>query len=190
MASYPNIMPHFHLPIQSGSNSILTKMNRHYTKEDYLEKIILLRSHIPQISITTDIIVGFPFESDEDFNETIEMIKQVSFDGAFTFMFSVRKGTPAEKFRVQIDQATKKRRLNELVKITNDLSLNKNKLMVDQVFEVLVESIAKKNNMLQGYTKNYKLVIFKGDTNLIGKLVNVRITNAKTWFILGELSDD
>ncbi|MDR2828585.1 MAG: tRNA (N6-isopentenyl adenosine(37)-C2)-methylthiotransferase MiaB [Acholeplasmatales bacterium] len=190
MSKYPNIMPHFHLPVQSGSSNILLKMNRHYTKEDYISKVKLLKQYIPTISITTDIIVGFSYETESDFEDTLSLVKEVEFEGAYTFMYSKREGTPAARFDNQVDASVSKERLLRLNELTNELTLKANKKYDGKIVEVLVEGKASKgNNILYGYSKNYKLVNFEGDESLIGKLVNVKINKIRTWFLLGELSN-
>ncbi len=188
MASYHNIMPHLHLPVQSGSNKILAKMNRKYTKEDYLAKIAQLRSLIPDISLTTDIIVGFPGESEEDFYETIDLVKKAKFEGAFTFIFSPRDGTPAAKYLDSETNETKKSRLLELNKLINEGYAKGNARFENEIVEVLVEGVSEqKAHLLTGYTPHNKLVNFEGSNDLIGKLVKVKIEKAYTWHLKGKL---
>ena len=190
MAKYDNIMPHLHLPVQSGSNEILKKMNRKYTKDMYLEKIEYLRKVIPNISLTTDLIVGFPNESEEDFEETLDLVRKAKFEGAYTFIYSRRKGTPAATYDNQIDPFTSKKRLLTLNKLINEGFAYGNKRFENEVVEVLVEGYSEnKEHLLCGYTKNNKLVNFEGKEDLIGKLVNVKITKAFTWHLRGELVD-
>ena len=190
MAKYDNIMPHLHLPVQSGSNEILKKMNRKYTKEMYLEKVEYLRKVIPNISLTTDLIVAFPGESEEDFEETLDLVRKAKFEGAYTFIYSKRKGTPAATYDNQIDPFTAKRRLLTLNKLINDGFAYGNKRFENETVEVLVEGYSEnKEHLLCGYTKNNKLVNFEGSEDLIGKLVNVKITKAFTWHLRGELVD-
>ena len=190
MAKYDNIMPHLHLPVQSGSNEILKKMNRKYTKEMYLEKVEYLRKVIPNISLTTDLIVAFPGESEEDFEETLDLVRKAKFEGAYTFIYSKRKGTPAATYDNQIDPFTAKRRLLTLNKLINDGFAYGNKRFENETVEVLVEGYSEnKEHLLCGYTKNNKLVNFEGTEDLIGKLVNVKITKAFTWHLRGELVD-
>lgn len=183
-----NIMPHLHLPVQSGSNEILKRMNRKYTKEEYLEKIVKLKKAVPGISITTDIIVAFPGENSEDFNETLDLVNKAGFEGAYTFIYSPREGTPAAKFPNPLSLQEKKERLNTLNKLINEGYLKGNKRFEGQVCEVLVEGFSEKNkNYLTGYTKHNKLVNFKGDESLIGKLVNVKIEKAYSWHLSGKI---
>ena len=188
MGKYENIMPHLHLPVQSGSNVILKKMNRKYTKELYLEKIEYLKSKVPSLALTTDIIVGFPGETEEDFEETLDLVRKAEYEGAYTFIYSKRKGTPAATYENQIDPVTSKRRLLTLNKLINEGFARGNKRFEGEVVEVLVEGYSEsKDHLLCGYTKHNKLVNFEGDEELIGKLVNVKVTKAFTWHLRGEL---
>ena len=183
-----SVMPFFHLPVQSGSNSILKRMNRHYTKDKYLEKLKQLREIVPGISVTTDIIVGFPGETDEDFMETLDLVRKANFEGAFTFIFSPREGTPAAKFKDDIELEVKKTRLYKLNQVINDGYLQGNKRFLGKTIDVLVEGISKNNNnILAGYTPHQKLVNFRGDKEKIGSIVPVKIIEAKTWFLMGEM---
>ena len=183
----PSVMPFFHLPVQSGSAKVLRKMNRRYTKESYLSKLKQLKEIVPGISVTTDIIVGFPGETDEDFLETLDLVKQSEFEGAFTFIFSPREGTPAATYEDNTDMETKKARLYKLNELVNEGYLKGNQRFVGEVVEVLVEGPSKNDDqVLAGYTPHQKLVNFKGDQSLIGSIVPVKITEAKTWFLLGE----
>jgi tRNA-2-methylthio-N6-dimethylallyladenosine synthase len=183
-----SVMPFFHLPVQSGSNSILKRMNRHYTKDTYLEKLKQLREIVPGISVTTDIIVGFPGETDEDFMETLDLVRKANFEGAFTFIFSPREGTPAAKFKDDIELEVKKARLYKLNQVINDGYLQGNKRFLGKTIDVLVEGISKNNNnTLAGYTPHQKLVNFRGDKEKIGSIVPVKIIEAKTWFLMGEM---
>ena len=188
MGKYDNIMPHLHLPVQSGSNDVLKKMNRKYTKEVYLEKVNKLKECVPGISLTTDIIVAFPNETEEDFNETLDLVRKADFEGAYTFIFSPRTGTPAASMDGQIDPDTAKRRLLTLNELINEGFAKGNKRFEGTVQEVLVEGYSgKKDHLLTGYTKHNKLVNFEGDESLIGTLVNVKIKKAFTWHLLGEI---
>ena len=188
MGKYPNIMPHLHLPVQSGSNDILKKMNRKYTKEEYLEKVRLLKEYVPGISLTTDIIVGFPNESDEDFNETLDLVQKADFEGAFTFIYSKREGTPAAKYPDAISDEVKKERLLLLNEKINAGFLKGNLRFENQVLDVLVEGVSEKDpKMLTGYTPHEKLVNFEGSSELIGTIVKVKITKAYSWHLRGEL---
>ncbi len=177
-----------HLPIQSGSNRVLKRMNRKYTREDYLKLIEKLRKTVPDITLSTDIIVGFPGETNEDFEETLNIVKEVEYDSAFTFIYSIRKGTPAENFEDQIEESEKHRRFDLLVNAVNEISEKKNKAYQDRVEKVLVDSVSKNDkSTLTGRTDGFKLVNFAGKKELIGSLVDVKITDAKTFSLFGEV---
>lgn len=183
-----HIMPFFHLPVQSGSNRILKKMNRHYTKESYLAVLKQLKETVTGISVTTDIIVGFPSETDEDFMETLDLVEKAQFEGAFTFVFSKREGTPAATFEDLTPEEEKKQRLYLLNDRINSGYLKGNQRFVNQKVSVLVDGVSKYDDtVLAGYSEHNKLVNFKGSKDLIGKIVEVNITLAKTWFLMGEL---
>ncbi|MGI6145168.1 MAG: tRNA (N6-isopentenyl adenosine(37)-C2)-methylthiotransferase MiaB [Peptococcia bacterium] len=182
------VCPHFHLPLQSGSNKILQKMNRGYTREHYRELVETVREYVPSASITTDIIVGFPGETDEDFQDTIELVKELRFDSAFTFIYSARTGTPAAKMKDQIPLAVKKSRLQQLMQVQNEISLAINSQLEGQVVEVLVDGCSKKDQaILEGRTATNKTVLFAGSKELIGKFVDVEITDPQTWVLKGKL---
>ncbi len=184
---YPNIMNHVHLPVQSGNNEILKLMGRRYTKEDYLILFNKLKNEIPNISITTDIIVGFPNESEEQFNDTIDLCKKCNYDLAYTFIFSKRVGTPAYNMKDEITLEEKQIRLQKLNDIINNSALNNNEKLLNREVMVLCEGLSEKNkSLLMGYTETNKLVNFKGSKDLIGKIVKVKITDVKTWSLDGE----
>ena len=181
-----------HLPVQSGSSRILKRMNRHYTREDYLSLVRKLRGVAGDIAVTTDIIVGFPGETEEDFEETLSLCREVGYDSAFTFLYSIRKGTPAEKYEDQIPEEEKHRRFNKLVDVINASSAQKNAAYVGRVERVLVESESKSGGRKRmgtfaGRTDSFKLVNFEASEELIGKFVNVRITGANTFSLVGEI---
>ncbi len=185
-----HVMPFFHLPVQSGSNKVLKKMNRHYTKESYLDVLNQLKQIVPDISVTTDIIVGFPSETEEDFLETLDLVEKADFEGAFTFVFSKREGTPAAKYEDLTSEEDKKQRLYRLNEKVNAGYLRGTSRFLNQTVKVLVDGVSKHNDeVLSGYSEHQKLVNFKGDPSLIGQIVNVKITVAKTWFLLGERVD-
>ncbi len=182
-----NLMPYIHLPVQSGSNEVLKRMNRKYTKESYKELVDNIYKYIPNASLTTDIIVGFPGETKEQFNETIELVKYCNFEGAYTFVYSKRAGTPAEHYPDSITFEEKKQRLYALNDIVNEGYLKGNKRFEGKIVKVLVDGTSKHNeDVLAGYTENNKLVNFNGNKTLIGEIVKVKITEAKTWFLKGE----
>ncbi|MDI3310547.1 MAG: tRNA (N6-isopentenyl adenosine(37)-C2)-methylthiotransferase MiaB [Thermoanaerobacterium sp.] len=188
MRDLDKVCEHLHLPVQSGSNRILEKMNRKYTREKYLEIIDKLRDNVPDIAITTDIIVGFPGETDEDFQDTLDLVRKVKYDSAYTFIYSKRKGTVAEKMPDQVDEDIKHKRLEELIKLQNGISIEKNNEMNGKIVEVLVEGISKRDNdKLTGRTRTNKIVHFKADPDLIGKFANVKIIETKAWTMQGEL---
>lgn len=177
-----------HLPVQAGSNEILKRMNRKYTKEDYLLLIEKLRKAAPDISITTDLIIGFPGETEEDFLETMDLIEKVRFDSAFTFIYSIRKGTPAEKYEDQVPEDVKHDRFNRLLARINQISGEINKTYEGTVQKVLVEGISTKDESnLAGRTESTKLVNFPGGEDLIGQIVEVKITEGKQFNLKGEL---
>lgn len=179
---------HIHLPVQSGSTGILEKMNRKYTREGYLDLIEKLRNAAPDIAITTDIIVGFPGESESDFEDTLDLVERVRYDSAFTFLYSVRKGTPAEKYEDQIPEEIKHHRFNRLVESVNRISAEKNREFIGRIEDVLVEGPSKTNpKTLTGRTGGHKLVNFKGSNELIGRIVKVRITGCNTFSLVGEM---
>ncbi|MBC8590540.1 tRNA (N6-isopentenyl adenosine(37)-C2)-methylthiotransferase MiaB [Wansuia hejianensis] len=180
---------HLHLPVQSGSNRILKIMNRRYTREDYLEKIKKIREVVPDITLTTDIIVGFPGETEEDFDHTLELVKEVGYDSAFTFLYSIREGTPAADMDNQIDDKVKHERFQRLLNVLQPIGLENNKKLLGENLKVLVEDVSKNDKtILNGRTTGGKLVHFKGDKSLIGKIIDVKIINVKTFTLEGELS--
>ena len=186
ISKYDNIMPYIHLPLQSGSNSILKLMGRRYTKESYIELFNKLKKKIPNVSITTDIIVGFPNESDDDFNDTLDVVKTCKFDGAFTFIFSPRVGTPAAKMSDNVSIDVKNNRLYKLNELVNLYSKEANDRYLSRVVPVLIEGFSEKDSsMLMGYTDTMKLVNVKGEKSDIGNVVNVKITDVKTWSMDG-----
>ena len=177
-----------HLPVQSGSDTMLKVMNRHYTREKYLSLINKIKEEIPECSITTDIIVGFPGESEEDIQNTIDLVKEVKYDSAFTFIYSRRNHTPADKMENQIPEDIKHERFNRLVEAVNENVIKGNKFYEGKTVEVLVEGTSKNDETkLMGRTRNGRLVNFSGDTSLIGKLVNVKIYRAQPFSLLGEI---
>lgn len=189
MAGGKNICEHIHLPVQYGSNKILQKMNRVYTVEKYLELVKKIRAAIPNISLTTDLIVGFPGETDETFQETLKFLQEVQFDMAFTFIYSKRTGTPAATFENQVDEKLKHSRLEKLMELQNKISLEKNLPYDGKVVEVLVEGASKTDkNIFTGRTRQNKLVLFEHGTEKIGDIVNVKINQVQTWLFKGKIS--
>ena len=177
-----------HLPVQSGSDEILKKMNRHYDREKYMSLIKKIKEEIPECSITTDIIVGFPGETEENFLDTLNLCKEVGYDSAFTFIYSRRNHTPADRMEDQVPDDVKHERFNRLVDVINKGVINGNKVYEDRTVEVLVEGPSKNDETkLMGRTRNGRLVNFPGDSSMIGKLVNVHINRAQPFSLLGEI---
>lgn len=188
MASHENICRSLHLPVQSGSNKILKAMNRSYTRESYLEIIKKAKALMPDIGVTTDIIVGFPGETEEDFLDTVDMIKQVHYDSAFTFIYSKRTGTPAATLEGQVDEDVKSKRLQRLLKVLQPMVEEKMKSFEGKVLEVLVESLAKsQEGALMGKSTQGLTVNFLGEPSLIGQTVQVKITRPKKFSLFGEI---
>ena len=186
IAKYDNIMPYIHLPLQSGSTNILRLMGRRYTKEEYLNLYNKIKERIPNVSITTDIIVGFPNETDEDFNETLEVVDKCKFDGAFTFIYSPREGTPASKIKDNIDLKIKEERLQKLNEKINNYSLEHNKEYLGKKVKVLVIGASEKGEgKMCGYTETMKLVNISGAEKDLGKIIEVEITEAKSFSLDG-----
>ena len=181
---------YIHLPVQAGSDSVLKRMNRKYTREKYLEVVERLRKAVPDIAISTDIIVGFPGETEEDFEETLSLVRSVKYDSAFTFLYSVRQGTPAAEYEDQIPEEVKHQRFDRLVDAVNADSAEKNAAYKGRIERVLVEGVSKKNeNTLTGRTEGFKLVDFEGGRELIGQMVNVEITEGKTFSLTGKIAE-
>ena len=179
---------YIHLPVQAGSDRVLRRMNRKYTREKYLEAVERLRKAVPDIAISTDIIVGFPGETEEDFEETLSLVRSVKYDSAFTFLYSVRQGTPAAEYEDQIPEEVKHQRFDRLVDAVNADSAEKNAAYKGRIERVLVEGVSKKNeNTLTGRTEGFKLVDFEGGRELIGQMVNVEITEGKTFSLTGKI---
>lgn len=186
IAKYPNIMPYIHLPIQSGSDEILKKMNRRYTVEEYKKLFDTIKEKVQNVSITTDIIVGFPNETEEDFKRTLDIVDYCKFDGAFTFIFSPRVGTAAALMEDKISKEEKEERLHRLNEVVNKYSLESNKKYLGKVVEVLITGPSDKGeDKVCGYTDTMKLVNVVGSKDLIGKIVKVKIADAKSFSLDG-----
>ncbi len=180
-----------HLPFQAGSDKILKQMNRKYTKADYLAKIDKVKREIPGISLSTDIIVGFPTETNEDFEETLDVLRKVEFDNIFSFIYSRREGTPAAKLDFVLSEEEIHNNFNRLLEVQNEISKRKNEAYVGRVETVLVDGASKNNeSVLSGRCESSKIVNFKGDKSLAGKYVKVKITEAHTWSLNGELINE
>ena len=179
---------YIHLPVQAGSSSVLRRMNRKYTREQYLELVRKLREAVPGIAISTDIIVGFPGETEEDFCETLSLAEEIQYDSAFTFLYSPRRGTPAADYENQIPEDVKHERFNRLVEVMNRGSKARNAAFVGRVCRVLVDGPDKKSSgILNGRTEEFKLVDFEGPEELIGSMVDVEITASNTFSLQGRI---
>ena len=180
-----------HLPLQSGSTKILNAMNRGYTKEEFITLAKKIKEKIPDIGLTTDIIVGFPGETDENFQDTMDVVNEVGFENAFMFMYSKRSGTPAATMEEQVDEQVKNERLQQLMRLQNYKAKEESQKYLGKTVKVLVEGPSRKNpEMLTGRTSTHKIVLFKSDrTDLKGKFVHTRIYEAKTWTLYGELEE-
>lgn len=188
LAKGGNLVEHIHLPVQSGNTDVLKIMGRKYSRERYLELFYKIKAAIPNAVFTTDIIVGFPNETDEQFEDTLSLVKECQFDGAYTFIYSPREGTPAARMEDNISMEAKKERLQRLNTLVNDLAAKSNAKHKGEIVEVLVEGPSKKNDeVLSGHTRTNKVVNFKGDKSLIGELVKVKVHETKTWTLDGEL---
>lgn len=188
IAKYDNLMPYIHLPVQSGNNDILKSMNRRYTVEQYKQLFDAIKEAIPNCAISTDIIVGFPNETKEQFQDTLDLVNYCRYDNAYTFIYSPRIGTPAAKMEDNISLEEKEQRLYQLNALVNQYAYENNQKYIGQKVKVLVEGPSKKNDqMLTGYTESQKLVNFEGDFNTIGKIVTVEIEEAKTWALKGKI---
>lgn len=188
MKESKKICPHFHLPLQSGSSNILKKMNRHYTKERYLELVRKLREALPDISLTTDIIVGFPGETEEDFLETMEVVKEVQYDSAFTFIYSKRTGTPAAVMENQIPDDVVKDRFDRLLAEVQEISKERCARFEGETMDVLVEDVNDHDpSLVTGRLTNNLLVHFKGTEDLIGKIVDVHLDECRGFYYMGTM---
>lgn len=188
IASCDKVCRQLHLPFQAGSNRILKQMNRKYTKEEYLEKIEKVKKAIPDISLSTDVIVGFPTETNGDFEETIDVLKKVEFDNIFSFIYSRREGTPAAKLDFVLSDEEIHANFNKLLEVQNEISKRKNDAYVGRTEIVLVDGVSKNNeNTLSGRCESSKIVNFKGSEDLVGKYVKVKITESHTWSLNGEI---
>ncbi len=188
LAERGNMVEHIHLPVQSGSSEILKQMGRKYSREHYLQLVRKIKTAIPDVVLTTDIIVGFPGETEEQFAETLSLYDEVEFASAFTFIYSPREGTPAAGMQDDVPVEVKKERLNRLNEFVSKYSLKDNQRYADQIIEVLVEGVSKTNEqMLSGRSRTNKLIHFAGNASLTGKLVQVKVTGVQTFLLKGEL---
>lgn len=191
MAECEKVCHQLHLPFQAGADRVLKEMNRRYTKAEYIEKIEKVKKRIPDISLSTDVIVGFPTETNEDFEETLDVLRSVEFDNIFSFIYSRREGTPAAKLDFVLTEEEIHKNFNRLLEVQNEISLKKNMQYLNTVQLVLVDGVSKNNpEMLTGRTESAKAVNFKGSGSLEGKYVKVKITEAHTWSLNGELVEE
>lgn len=187
MYEHKNICKYLHLPVQSGSTRLLEKMNRRYSKESYLALVEKIKQKMPEIVLSTDIIVGFPGETDEDFEDTLEVYEQVKYSTAFTFIYSKRTGTPAATMELQIDESVIKARFNELLKRVDHYGYEFQSRQVGKVLDVLIEEVNHQDtSLMSGRTEQNSLVHIEGDESLIGQIIPVKITSAKSYYLVGE----
>lgn len=190
MAANAKICKQLHLPIQAGNNRVLSAMNRRYTKESYLEKIEKIKAKMPDITLTTDIIVGFPGETKEEFEDTLDVLRTVRYDTIFSFIYSKRPGTPAAKMEDVLNPGEKKECFARLLEVQDEISYQKNEALLGKVMTVLTEGYSKTDpSVLSGRTEGGKVVNFKGSEECIGNFVNVKITEVRTWSLIGEITD-
>lgn len=188
MAKSDKVAKHFHLPLQSGSDAVLNVMNRHYDKSHYLETVEKLRKAMPNIALTTDIIVGFPGETDEDFEDTLDVLRKVRYDMIYSFIYSPRNGTPAAKMENQVPANVKSQRMQKMLDLQNQISYEKNLELEGKTVCVLAEGISKNDSAtFTGRTEGNKLVHFEADDSVVGKFINVKITRAEPFNLRGEI---
>lgn len=179
-----------HLPLQSGNTKVLKEMNRKYTKEQYLSLVDKMKEKIPNLTLSTDIIVGFPGETDEEFEDTLDVVGKARFEQVFMFIYSRRKGTPGDKMENQVPEEIKHKRFNKLKELVESMIEENNKKYVETTQKVLVEGTSKNNsNMLTGRTDSNKVVIFEGSKDLIGKYIDIEIVSEHMWYLKGEIID-
>ena len=179
-----------HLPLQSGNSRVLKEMNRKYTKQQYLELVEKMKKEIPNLTLSTDIIVGFPGETDQEFEDTLDVVKKVNFEQVYMFIYSRRVGTPADRMQNQVPEEQKHIRFEKLKKLVEEQIEEKNKKYINTIQKVLVEGKSKNNeDMLTGRTDSNKVVIFKGNDNLIGQIINLKIVSEHMWYLKGEVND-
>ena len=189
ISSSPKICKLIHLPLQSGSSKVLKEMNRKYTKEQYLELVEKMKKQIPNLTLSTDIIVGFPAETEEDFEDTLDVVRKVNFEQVYMFIYSRRVGTPADKMENQIPEEIKHKRFDRLKELVESGIEKNNQKYINTIQKILVEGESKTSKeMLTGRTDSNKVVIFEGDKNLIGKIIEVKIISEHMWYLKGEVS--
>lgn len=188
MAEEEKVVPHFHLPLQSGSNDVLRRMNRHYSAEDYMRIVEKLKAAVPDVSITSDIIVGFPSETDSDFNDTLNMIADIRYDMLFSFIFSPRIGTPAAKMDAQISKEVANERFDRLLALQNDISLERNRRFIGREMTVLAEEVSRTDKkMITGRGDPVRPIHFAAEPDIIGKNVKVKIDDADTFSLIASV---
>jgi tRNA-2-methylthio-N6-dimethylallyladenosine synthase len=188
IAEVPQVMEHIHMPLQSGHDRVLKSMRRLYSTAQFEDLIAKMRDRIPRLTVTTDIIVGFPGETEEEFEQTLEFFQKIRFDGAYMFIYSPRPGTPGADMELQVPLLEKKRRLKALIALQNQITIERNDQWVGKTVEVLVESRSPRNpEMLQGYSREYKMIHFAGGDELLGQIVSVKTGSAHLWGLAGEL---
>jgi tRNA-2-methylthio-N6-dimethylallyladenosine synthase len=188
MAQGKHLCEHIHLPVQHGSSKILKAMNRVYTAEAYKDLVKRIRAAIPEVSLTTDLIVGFPGETEEDFEELLAFLKEIRYDAAYTFIYSKRSGTPAAEMAEQVPEDVKKARLQKLMEVQNEISLEINKSLQGKTMEVMVEGPSKNDETVwMGHTRSNKIVLFPHGQEKEGDFVQVKITSPQTWVLKGEV---
>jgi len=191
VAKLPKVCEHIHLPVQAGSNNILRLMNRGYTREDYLRLVDKIKSAVPGVALTTDIMVGFPGETDADFADTVDLVQKVEFDSAFTFVYNKRQGTPAAEMANQVPDEVKSARIQALIELQNDITLRKNRAELGKVLECLVEGPSRTNNaFMSARTRTGKIVIYRGTLGQTGLLLPLRITGYSLTHLDGEAVTD
>ncbi len=190
MASNPKICPHLHLPVQSGSSRLLKRMNRHYDREHYMELVRKLRETIPDISLTTDIIVGFPGETEEDYEETLSLVREIGYDSAFTFIYSKRTGTPAASYPDQVSDEVAHARLSGLLSVVKERAEERCARFTGQIADVLVEETNREKGLVTGRTPHNIVVHLPGDASMIGKIIPVKLTKCLGFYYIGEPVND
>jgi tRNA-2-methylthio-N6-dimethylallyladenosine synthase len=186
LAECSSVCEHVHLPIQTGNDRILRRMGRRYTRAQYIDLVAQMRQAVPNLAVTTDLIVGFPGETEAEFQDTLSIVTEVGFDSSFMFIYSPRPGTPAAKLPDQIDEETKRDRIHRLIEVQNKVSLQRNATYVGNEYEVLVDGLGKEPGLVAGRTRTGKLVTFAAAPDVVGQLVQVRINKANTWSLEGE----
>ena len=188
MAAFPKVARQFHLPVQSGSDRVLAAMNRHYTRESYLSLVCYMREKMPDITVTSDIIVGFPGETEADFEDTLSILREARYDMVYSFLYSKRDGTPAAEMENQVPEEIKRERIERLLALQNEISLEKNLSLVGKTLRVLAEGRSKTNaDRFTGRTEGGKIVLFDGTDEMTGRFLPVRITRAAPFTLWGEV---